>query len=106
MLSSEGLLGVEGIDKEIILKAFKRFLPENLEETSSKTTDKTTEITKAFLMSVGLSGRENSVDLRKKLLKRLDIPLAVAPNTLVKVLNDITTKEEIIEILEEINGVE
>ena len=91
--SSEGLLGVEGIDKDIILNAFKKFLPKNSQS------DKKDEITKAFLMQWGLSGCENSAALRKKLLGRLGIPSSVAPNTLVRVLNDITTKEEIISIL-------
>lgn len=95
--SSEGLLGVEGIPKETILKAFERFLPDE-----KYTEAKPNGITKAFLMQCGLSGCENSSVLRQKLLKELNIPNAVAPNTLIKVLNTVTTKEEITKIIKRI----
>ena len=36
--SSEGLLGVEGINKEIILKAFERFLPKTEKKANSPIT--------------------------------------------------------------------
>ena len=90
--SSEGFLGVEGISKEVIISALERFL-------KNKDAEKEEEITKAFLMSVGLSGGENSSRLRKELLRKLDLPTTISPNTLIKVLNDITTKEEILDIL-------
>ncbi len=90
--SSEGLLGVEGISKEVIISALERFL-------KKKDVEKNNEITKAFLMSVGLSGGQNSSKLRKELLRKLDLPTTISPNTLTKVLNEITTKEEILDIL-------
>ena len=96
--SSEGLLGVEGIEKEVIIKAFEKFLPENFKNPPEKSEEDV--ITKAFLMQVGLSGGENSSALRKKLSNMLGIPGNVAPNTFVRVLNEITTKEEIIKLLE------
>lgn len=94
--SAEGLLGVEGVDKEIILSAFKRFLPDNKLQPKEP-------ITKAFLMQCGLSGCENSSQLRKEVLKKLNIPNSVAPNTLLRVLNDISSREEILKIIKEIN---
>ncbi len=92
--SSEGLLGVEGIDRKVVEAALQRFFVDNKPKTEDS--DK---ITKAFLMSVGLSGGENSKEKRNKLLIALGLPTAIAPNTLIRVLNDITTKEEIISIL-------
>ena len=90
--SSEGLLGVEGIDKNIILKAFERFLP--TEPSKAKK-----PITTAFLMSQGLSGTADSVNRRKYLLEKLDLPYCISPATLKKVLGDITTEDEIIKII-------
>lgn len=94
--SAEGLLGVEGVDKGIILSALKRFLPDNKLQPKKP-------ITKAFLMQCGLSGCENSSQLRKEVLKKLNIPNSVAPNTLLRVLNDISSREEILKIIKEIN---
>ena len=94
--SAEGLLGVEGVDKKIILSALERFV------VKEKRVEQTEPITKAFLMQCGLSGCENSSELRKQVLSKLSIPTAVAPNTLLKVLNDVSSREEIINILKEL----
>lgn len=96
--SSEGYLGVEGTEKEIIIKALNRFCGKDINAV------KENEITKAFLVSAGLSGGKNSKSLRNELLKRLNLPTAIAPNTLVKVLNQISSKEQILRILECIKG--
>jgi len=86
--SSEGLLGVEGIDKEIILKAFERFLPK-------KPSKNPKPITTAFLMSQGLSGTTDSEKKRKYLLEKLNLPYCISPSTLKKVLSEISSEEEI-----------
>ena len=95
--SAEGLLGVEGVEKKIILSALERFI------VNEKNKEKTEPITKAFLMQCGLSGCENSSELRKKVLSKLSIPNAVAPNTLLKMLNDVSSRGEILNILKEIS---
>ena len=99
--SAEGLLGVEGIDEKTITDALKKYLPAQI-VNSEKKTEKTDPITKAFLMQCGLSGCENSSKLRIKLLNKMGIPSSIAPNTLIRVLNDISNKDEIIKIIEEI----
>ena len=58
--SSEGLLRVEGIQKDIILKAFERFIPN---DNKTKPT-MTNEITTAFLMQMGLSRTPDSKQKR------------------------------------------
>ena len=93
--SGEGLLGVEGIDKEIILKAFERFLPNT--PKSSK------PITTAFLMSQGLSGSANSEGKRKFLLNKLNLPYCISSATLKKILSEISSEEEIINIMKQYN---
>ena len=92
--SSEGLLGVEGTDKEIILKAFERFLP----KANPK---KKEEITTAFLMSLGLSGGADSALKRKYLLSKLKLPYSISPATLKKVLSEISSKDEIAAIMQD-----
>lgn len=92
--SGEGLLGVEGIDKEIILKAFERFLPKDTPKNKKP-------ITTAFLMSQGLSGTPDSALKRKFLLEKLGLPLCISPATLKKVLSEISSEEEIIDILKQ-----
>lgn len=90
--SSEGLLGVEGISKEIILKAFERFLPND-------SNTKKEPITTAFLMSLGLSGCDESEKRRKYLLDSLSLPYCISPTTLKKLLGEISSKEEITNIM-------
>ncbi|MBQ3088498.1 MAG: DUF4093 domain-containing protein [Clostridia bacterium] len=92
--SAEGLLGVEGIDKDIILKAFERFLPKTAPQNIKP-------ITTAFLMSQGLSGTPDSAKRRKYLLEKLELPYCISPATLKKVLSDITTEEEIKKIMKD-----
>ena len=100
--SGEGLLGVEGTDKDIILKAFERFLPklgkQGVEQQNKE------PITTAFLMSQGLSGVSYSENRRKFLLKKLGLPYCVSPATLRKLLGEISSKEEIINIMKEYGG--
>lgn len=91
--SSEGLLGVEGIDKETILKAFERFLPQKSQNNSP--------ITTAFLMSQGLSGTKDSALKRKYLLDRLNLPYCISTATLKKVLSEISSEKEIANIMKD-----
>lgn len=87
--SAEGILGVEGMDQEVIIKAFERFLP------SGETLKTKNEISTAFLMAQGLSGGPNSSEKRKYLLEKLELPYCVSPSTMKKVLGEISSEEEI-----------
>lgn len=92
--SGEGLLGVEGIDQEIILKAFDRFLPK-------ENTAPCHEITTAFLMELGLSGMPDSKVRRNFLLDRLELPRAVSTATFKKILGQITDPETVRAMMKE-----
>lgn len=92
--SSEGLLGVEGMDQQIILKAFSRFLP-------SEEGPPPAEITTSFLMELGLSGMPDSKARRCFLLDRLELPRAISPTTLRKVLGQISDPDTIQTIMKE-----
>lgn len=92
--SAEGLLGVEGVEKQIIIDAFARFINNN------NTQDKK-PITTAFLMSHGLSGCIDSEKRRRFLLDKLGLPYCVSSSTLKRVLGEISSEEEIKSIMED-----
>lgn len=86
--SKQGLLGVEGIDDEIILEAFQR--AGVLAEKSLAPKD---PITKADLAELGLVGAENSSQKRAELQKRLGLPERMSANMLLEMLNIMYTRE-------------
>ena len=98
--SKEGKLGVEGVRPEVIVEALQK-AGVLYEEVS---TEERREITKLDLYEDGLSGRENSDALRKKLLKHLDLPERLTSNALVQILNTFLTYEEYKKAVEEIKG--
>ena len=93
--SKEGKLGVEGMSPEIIIKALKRagVCIGDSDETSYS------EITKSDLYSLGLFGKEGSGEKRKILQSKLSLPEHMSSNQLLKVLNIISSREELTEIL-------
>lgn len=94
--SAEGKLGVEGVDKKIILNALEKA---GVTAVSSKSVEK---ITKTHLFSLGLSGGKNSSDLRKKLLNYLHLPSLLSPNSMLDILNTMMTPDELEEIMNKI----
>ncbi|MCI9575258.1 MAG: DUF4093 domain-containing protein [Clostridiales bacterium] len=95
--SKEGKLGVEGVDAALILEALTRAGATVLgNETTSETVSvpPDSRITKADLFAWGLSGGEGSSERRRLLLDCLKLPEHLAPNSLVKVLNSMFTRED------------
>ena len=90
--SKEGKLGVEGMPETVIIEALKRagVLYQTVEEPSRP-------ITKNDLYELGFSGKTDSAQKRKKLLKYYFLPERLTTNSLVKVLNSITTYDSFIE---------
>ena len=88
-LSAEGKLGVEGVEEKVLLEAF-----EKAGVTASLSNAKRRRITNLDLFEHGLSGRENSVQKRRLLLKRLELPERLSTSSLVKILNTFVTYEE------------
>ena len=101
--SAEGKLGVEGVDKEIILEAFRKAGITAGERTAPP------DITKLTLFELGLSGGNNSSELRKKLQKKLGLPSLLSAGALIEVLNTMMTAEELADevkrLKEEDNGI-
>ena len=94
--SKEGKLGVEGMTPEIIISALRK-CGATIDDESLDT--KYGLITKADLFSFGLAGQEGSASKRKILQRKLALPEHLSSNALLQVLNIITSKEELREML-------
>jgi len=94
--SKEGKLGVEGMRPEIIINALKN-AGATFEDAESPRYSE--PITKADLYAIGLSGGAGSAAARLILQKKLDLPQKMSSNALLEVLNIITTKKELFELI-------
>lgn len=98
--SKEGKLGVEGMEKEIILEAFRKagIAAEEDGEQSQRE-----PITKLDLYECGLSGGKNSSAMRKKLLAELKLPELLTASGMVAILNTMMSRQELFALAEKIN---
>jgi len=87
--SAEGKIGVEGAEKAIILEALKRAGILCMESKKPAL-----QITKQDLYKAGLSGQKDSRARRAALLRTLDLPERLPPNSLPGVLSALMTREE------------
>lgn len=87
--SAEGKLGVEGMKESLLLEAF-----EKAGVTTAVTNEKRRLITPLDLYEHGLSGKPNSAEKRKKLLKKLSLPERLSSSALIKILNTFVTYED------------
>ena len=94
--SKEGKLGGEGMSPEIIISALRN-CGATIDDEASVT--KYGLITKADLFSLGLVGQEGSAAKRKILQRKLALPEHLSSNALLQVLNIITSKDELREML-------
>ncbi len=86
--SKEGVLGVEGIDKETLLKLLEPF-------SDTAEAKATGGITKADLYRFGLSGRADSAAARKNFLEGIGLPGNMSPNAMLSALNILYSKDEL-----------
>ncbi len=94
--SKEGLLGVEGVDGEIVRQALLRAGATLVGEQTERPIP---YLTKQRLFEDGLSGGEDSAKRRAALLKHLQLPQHLSANRLVDVLNVLLTEQEYEEVL-------
>lgn len=99
--SCEGKLGVEGVDKKIILEALEK--AGVCAENSVYNKDK---ITKTDLFELGLSGGRNSSLMRKKLLVKLSLPELLSASAMLDILNTMMDKNELEEIVRTIGEID
>ena len=88
----EGLLGVEGMTPEILLKAL-RDAGADFEDGSAPPA-KAEPITKQDLFTLGLSGGPGSAKKRAALLKELSLPAHMSANALLQALNVLFSRDE------------
>lgn len=95
--SKEGKIGVEGVSEEIIMKAL-----ENAGVLCESTPEPERPITKLDLYDLGFTGGEDSSRKRAELLKYYSFPSRLSANSLIKVLNCVTTYDRFIQDVKEI----
>lgn len=96
--SKEGLLGVEGINKDVILNALKT-AGCTIDDLKAPAVSKR-EITKADLYLLGLSGGNFSSQKRLQLSCELGLPSKLSSNMLLSVLNRLMSYEELLKYIE------
>ena len=94
----EGLLGVEGMTKEILLEALENAGADLGGEAAKKPGD---TITKFDLYTADLSGRPDSAAKRAAFLEKLRFPAHMSANALLDALNLLSTREEFLALFEE-----
>ena len=85
----EGLLGVEGVNDELILQGLTTALESRT--TCQKQTAQSRPITYTDLYDWGISGTANSAENRRVLLRRLGLPPRLSKKELLQVLNTLYT---------------
>lgn len=94
----EGKLGVEGMEREVLLQALRNAGADF--EEGAATVEKE-PITKTDLYELGLSGHQDSRERRRKLLKALNFPQHMSANAMLEALNILYGREEFLSYYEE-----
>ncbi len=92
--SGQGLLGVEGMTDEVILRALENSGCTFLDEPPSQTV-MLDQIAKKDLYRLGLLGCPDSGARRKKLLAAMDLPVGMNTNMLLSVVNLLYGKQQL-----------
>lgn len=91
--SKDGVLGVEGIDAEIIRRVLSPFADGNVKKGG---------ITKAKLYGDGLSGKQESGKRRDTLAALLGLPSGMTPKAFLEALNILCTSDEYEELISQL----
>lgn len=94
--SAAGLLGVEGMKKEVILGLLEPFANGEIQQKSGKM------ITKVDFFEDKLTGAPNSAARRSEICKALDLPHDMTPNALLAALNMLLGYEKYKELINKI----
>lgn len=94
--SKEGLLGVEGISKELILDALEKAGCGFAEKSDLK------PVSKLDLYNDGFTGRADSTEKRMMLLRKLGLPAKLSVNALLDALNTFVGFDEYKKIISKI----
>ena len=95
----EGKLGVEGMTPQVIVDCLLRcgatVEGENIQSQPP-------QITKQDLVELGLSGGKDSSQLRRNLMKKLDLPEHMSANAFLQAINVLCTRDELIKLTEDL----
>lgn len=91
--SKEGKIGVEGIDTQILLEAFRK-----AGVISTEADIEREPVTKLDLFEAGLSGGNNSAEKRSELLKYLGMPELMTTNAMLEIINTMMSRDEFMKI--------
>ncbi len=95
--SKEGILGVEGIDRDKLLDSIRQSGAHILNDDESlgeKRSSLRSEITKMDFFDYGLNGCENAAQHREEVLSSLGLPKYLTVNAMVAAINCLFTKDE------------
>lgn len=95
--SKEGKIGVEGVSEDIIMQALS-----NAGVLCESTPEPDRPITKLDLYELGFTGGEDSSKKRAALLRYYSFPERLSANSLIKVLNCVTTYDRFLDDVREI----
>ena len=96
--SAQGILGVEGMEKDVILRLLTPFSNGEIKQKSDKM------ITKVDFYQDKLTGWDNSSQHRELLCKACDLPTDMTPNALLEAMNLLYGYDEYKRIVEELFG--
>lgn len=94
----EGKLGVEGMEREVLLQALRNAGASFEEEASVLPKE---PLTKTDLYDLGLTGKPDSSQKRQDLLKKLRFPEHMSANAMLEALNILYGREEFLAYYEE-----
>lgn len=100
--SAAGLLGVEGIDSDVLRGIFEAFAAAHPELCGSGASDgsgRRTQITKSMLFSLGLNGTPSAGARRAAVCAELGLPREMTANAFAEAVNLISSEEELRKIL-------
>ena len=116
--SKEGILGVEGIDRDALIEAIRSSGAHILTDVKCETVGEElappvktdaglhegdSVITKLDFFDFGLTGAENAARMREEVLSSLGLPKYLSANAMIDALNCLFTKEEFEEYLNQLN---
>ena len=96
--SAAGLLGVEGMKKDVILRLLEPFSGDEIPQKSDKM------ITKVDFFQDGLTGCPGSSEKRERVCSIVDLPRDMTPNALLSALNMLIGYEEYKKLINQIFG--
>lgn len=95
--SKEGILGVEGIDRDKLLDSIRKSGAHILNDDESFAENRSSlrsEITRMDFFDYGLNGCENAAQHREEVLSSLGLPKYLTVNAMVAAINCLFTKDE------------